>query len=146
MAINTTPVYSKSGQISWGTVLTTANTAVDGTGTVVTLFTAGADGARVERIRSRALGTNVATVLRIFINNGGSTAVAANNALYAEMTIAATTISQVSALLTTNEFPNTLDTTAFPIVLPAGYKITATIGTSVAAGLMVTAIGSSYTE
>lgn len=144
MAANTIPIYSSAGQISWGTVLTTANTAKDGTGTVVTLFTAGADGARIERIRCRALGTNVATVLRIFINNGSDPTVAANNALYAEMTIALTTVSEVAALLTTNEFPNTLDTTAFPIVLPAGYKINATIGTTVAAGLMVTAIGSTY--
>ena len=146
MAVNTTPIYSKAGQISWGTVLTTANTAKDGTGTVVTLFTAGADGARIERIRSRALGTNIATVLRIFINNGGSNAVAANNALYAEMTIAATTLSETTALLTTNEFPNALDTTAMPIVLPPGYTILATIGTTIAAGLMVSAIGSTYTQ
>jgi hypothetical protein len=144
MATNTIPIYSKAGQISWGTVLTTANTAMDGTGTVVTLFTAGADGARLERIRCRALGTNVATVLRIFINNGGATTTASNNALFGEMTIAATTASNAAALLNTNEFPNTLDTTALPIVLPAGYKITATIGTTVAAGLMVTAVGSTY--
>jgi hypothetical protein len=142
MAANTTPIYSKGGQISGG-VLTTANTAMDGTGTVLTVFTAGADGARVERIRSKARGTNVATVLRIFINNGGDNAVADNNELYAEKTIAATTASAVAALLT-NELPDTIDTTSFPIVLPAGYKILATIGTTVAAGLDITAIGSTY--
>jgi len=142
MAANTTPIYSKAGQISGG-VLTTANTAMDGTGTVLTVFTAGADGARVERIRSKARGTNVATVLRIFINNGGDNAVADNNELYAEKTIAATTLSNNAALLT-NELPDTIDTTAFPIVLPAGYRILATIGTTVAAGLDITAIGSTY--
>ncbi len=145
MAINTIPVYSKTPQISWGTVLTTANTAKDGTGSVVTLFTAGSDGARVERIRIKALGTNVATVLRIFINNGLTNATAANNVLYGEITLAATTLSEVAALLTTNEFPNTLDTTAAPLFLPPGYTLTATIGTSIAAGVIVSVIGSSLT-
>ena len=43
MAANTIPIYTKTGQISWdATVLKTANTAKDGTGTVATLFTAGA--------------------------------------------------------------------------------------------------------
>ena len=140
---NTVPIYSKAGQIEWSTLIQTANTAMDGTGTVVTIFTAGADGARVERIRSKAAGTNVATVLRIFINNGSDPTNAANNVLYAEKTIAATTASAVAALLT-NELPDTTDTTAFPIVLPAGYKINVTIGTTVAAGLRVCAVGSSY--
>jgi hypothetical protein len=142
MAANTVPIYSKAGQISGG-VLTTANTAMDGTGTVLTVFTAGADGARIERVRSRARGTNVATVLRLFINNGGDNSDANNNELYAEKTIAATTASAVAALLL-NELPDTIDTTAFPIVLPAGYRLLATIGTTVAAGLDITAIGSSY--
>lgn len=144
MAANTIPIYSKVGQISWANTLKTANTAKDGTGTVATIFTAGADGARVERIRIRALGTNVATVLRIFINNGGANSTPANNVLYAEITVAATTVSETAALLTTNEFPSAADTTAFPIVLPPGYTLTATVGTTIAAGLDVTAIGSSY--
>lgn len=144
MAANTVPIYSKAGQIEWSaTLLQTANTAKDGTGTVATLFTAGADGARVERIRCRAAGTNVATVLRIFINNGSTNATAANNTMYAEKTIAATTLSETAALLL-NELPDTVDTTAFPIVLPAGYKILATIGTTVAAGVYLNAVGSSY--
>lgn len=144
MAANTIPIYSKAAQISWGpALLQTANTAKDGTGTVVTIFTAGADGGRVDRIRSKAAGTNVATVLRVFINNGSANSTPANNILYAEKTIAATTLSEVAALLT-NELPDTTDTTAFPIVLPAGYVINVTIGTTVAAGLYVSAIGSSY--
>ena len=144
MAANTIPIYSLAGQINWDTtLLKTANTAKDGTGTVATLFTAGANGGRVERIRARAVGTNVATVLRIFINNGLDPTTAANNTFYAEATLAATTLSEV-ATLTLNELPNTVDTTAFPIILPAGYKITATIGTTVAAGYYLNAIGSTY--
>jgi hypothetical protein len=144
VAANTVPIYSKAGQIEWAPAeLKTANTAMDGTGTVATIFTAGADGGRVERVRCKANGTNVATVLRLFINNGGANTTAANNNLYAEKTIAATTASAVAALLT-NELPDTVDTTAFPIVLPAGYKLLATIGTTIASGIQVTAVGSSY--
>ena len=144
MAANTAPIYSKAGQVSWAaTALTTANTAMDGTGTVATIFTAGADGGRVERVRTRAKGTNVATVLRIFINNGSDSTDAANNVLYAEKTIAATAASAVAELLL-NELPTTTDATAFPLVLPAGYKLNVTIGTTIAAGLEVIAIGSSY--
>ena len=144
MAANTIPIYTKTGQINWdSTVLKTANTAKDGTGTVATLFTAGADGARVERIRARPIGTNVATVLRIFINNGSTNATPANNVLYAELTLAATTGSEVAALAL-SELPVAADPTAFPIVLPAGYKILATVGTTVASGYMMSAIGGTY--
>jgi hypothetical protein len=144
MAANTIPIYSKAGQIGFGSaLLTAANTAKDGTGTTALIFTAGADGGRVERIRARAIGTNVATVLRIFLNNGSDPAVAANNILYAEKTIAATTLSEV-AELALNELPTTTDPTAFPLVLPANYRIYACIGTAVAAGLRVMAIGSTY--
>jgi hypothetical protein len=144
MATNTIPIYSKAGQIAWSGDLKTANTAKDGTGTVETIFTAGVDGGRVERIRLRSLGTNIATVVRIFINNGLTNATPANNALYAEITVAATTVSETAALLSTNEFPSATDTTAFPIVLPPGYKLLATTGTTIAAGIKIIAIGSTY--
>lgn len=144
MAANTIPIYSLAGQISWNpTLVQTANTAKDGTGTVATLFTAGANGGRVERIRARAAGTNVATVLRIFINNGGANSNPANNIFYAEMTLTATTLSEVATLLL-YEFPNTTDTTALPLILPPAYTIIATIGTTVAAGYYLSAIGSTY--
>lgn len=143
MAANTIPIYTKAGNIGYSTLIQTANTAKDGTGTVNLLFTAGADGGRVERIRARAIGTNVATVLRIFINNGSDPTTAGNNVLYAEKTIAATTLSE-AAELALNEFPTATDPTAFPLVLPAGYRIYCTIGTTVAAGLRVTAIGGNY--
>lgn len=136
MAANTNPIFSRVPDIQWG-VIDTANTAKDGTGTVVTVFTADAnEGGRVERLRIRAKGTNVATVLRVWINNGSSNSTAANNTLLTEMTIAATTVSETAALAD-NELP-------LNIALPPGYKLNVTIGTSVAAGLHVTAIGGKY--
>lgn len=62
---------------------------------------------------------------------------------YTEATIAATTASNSAALALT-EFPNTTDPTAFPLVLPASYRIYVAIGTTVASGLHVTAVGGTY--
>lgn len=136
MPANTAPIYSVAPIISWGSILT-ANTAKDGTGTVVTVFTADAtNGGRVEKLKVRAAGTNVATALRVFINNGSTNATAANNTLYAEASIAATTLSEVAALADTE--------ISLQLPLPAGYKLNITIGTTVAAGLAVTAVGGKY--
>lgn len=142
MAANTTPIYSKVGDVQWGTI-SAANTAKDGTGTVVTIFTADAtNGGRVEKVRIKALGTNVATVLRLFINNGSTNATAANNTLIAEITLPVTTLSEVAAL-TLQELPNLVDT-IIPIVLPPGFKLNVALGTAVSAGYQVTAIGGKY--
>ena len=145
-AANTSQIFCSKGVIGWQT-LTTANTAKDGTGTVALIFTADpSNGGRVERIRAMPLGTNTASVLRIFINNGSDPTVAANNTMYAQATLAATTNSEVAALATV-ELPNALtiaDGTAFPLVLPPGYRLYATLGTTVAAGYAVCAVGGSY--
>lgn len=135
MPANTSPIFSRVPVIAWADV-STANTAKDGTGTVAWVFTAGADGGRIDRIKIRAKGTNVATVLRVWINNGLTNATAANNTLFFELTIAATTVSEVAALAD-NEITMNLP-------LPPGYRIGVTLGTAVAAGLHVTGIGGSY--
>ena len=132
---NQNPIFPIAPNISFGK-LQTANTAKDGTGTTVTVFTAGANGGRIDTIKVRALGTNVATSLRIFINNGSDPTTAANNVLYLEATIAATTLSEADALVDTE--------LALDLGLPPGYKILVTIGTTVAAGLMVTGVGGDY--
>ncbi len=135
--LNTTPIYSGTPNVSWGTV-TTANTAKDGTGTVVTVYTAGADGGRCDYVRVRALGTNTATVLRVFINNGSTNATASNNVLVGEVTLPATTASATAALVEVGY--------TFNQALQAGYKINMTIGTAVAAGWIASAEAGSYTK
>ena len=137
MAANTTPLFTLTPVIGVGSIIATANTALDGTGTVATLFTAGANGARVDYIKIKYTGTSVATLARIFINNGGSNATAANNSLFVEQAITANTISQVAAQA--NEFNIGMN-----ISIPAGYRITATISTAVAAGLVFSAYGGNY--
>lgn len=144
MPANTTPIFPLTPKTSWGK-LTAANTAKDGTGTVVELFTAGANGARIDQIKVRALGTNVATVLRLFVNNGLTQATATNNSLIHEATIAATTLSETAALAD-NDITISKGSDVVPPIqtLPPGYKILATIGTAVAAGLQVTVSGGDY--
>lgn len=137
MPANTSPIFPLTPNVAWG-VIDTANTAKDGTGTVVTIFTAGANGARVDRLRYKAKGTNVATVLRVFANNGSTNGTAGNNSLIREETIAATTLSEVAALAN-GEIAFTDG-----LVLPAGYKLNTTIGTSISAGLHVSAYGGDY--
>ena len=136
MAANTVPIYSRAPVIGFGTIAT-ANTAKDGTGTVVLVWTSDAtEGGKIEKVKVRHAGTNVATVLRLFINNGATNATATNNTLYAEKTIAANTLSEVAEALDC-EVPLNL-------VLPATYRIYATIGTTVAAGLHLTGVGGKY--
>lgn len=135
MAANTAPIFTKIPDIQWG-VVTAVNAAYDGTGTTVVIFTAGsADGNRIERITFRSLGTNAATVVRLFINNGSSAAVAANNTLFFEIAIAST--AGGSAALP--EFSYEI-----PIVLPSGYKIIAATNAAISSGITVTAFGGKY--
>jgi hypothetical protein len=138
MVANVDPIYSRTPDIQWGTtVLATANTAKDGTGTVLTVFTADAtEGGWAGTLVARAAGTNIATVLRVFINNGSTNGTAANNILRYELTLPATTLSEV-AQLAPYEIPLNLN-------LPAGYKINCTVGTTVAAGYYISVNGGKY--
>lgn len=62
------------------------------------IHTAGADGSLIEGIKFTPAGTNVATVMRIFINNGSSPATATNNTFVGEISLQATTASATAAL------------------------------------------------
>jgi hypothetical protein len=137
MPANTSPIFSLTPKTSWGTTaITTANTAKDGTGTVLGVYTAGANGSYVQRVRFRPSGTAVQTVARLFINNGSTNATAANNILFDEITLSAITLSETAAQ-PSFEIPTNF-------ALPAGYVLNITIGTSVAAGWYVSAIGGDY--
>jgi hypothetical protein len=137
MPANTSPIFSVAPAIEWGGLVVSANTTTDLTsGTIYAIFTGGTNGSYIQRIRFRHLGTNVATVARVWINNGSTTGTAANNTLWDEITIAANTVSQVAAAIN-YELP-------FSFALPTGYIIYVTLGTGIAAGLKVTVIGGDY--
>lgn len=114
--------------------LTAANTALDGTGATgrALIFTAGASGAVLPEIRFAHLGTNIATLCRVFRNNGSDPEVAGNNALIADIDIAANTVSSTASAI----FPS-LTTN---LVLGAGERIYVTLATAVAAGIKITPI------
>jgi hypothetical protein len=139
MAANTTPIYSKIADIQWAaSTVASGNTTTDLTsGTIYQVFSADTtNGGYVQRIRFRPLGTNTATVARVWLNNGGDTTVSSNNALWDEISIASSTTSQTSALAT-YELPLN-----FP--LPASYRLYVTLGTSGATGYDVIVIGGKY--
>ena len=138
MAANNNPIFTATPDIQWSTAaLTTANTAKDGTGTVATVFTADAtNGGFITKLSARAAGTNVATVLRVFINNGSTNATPGNNILFAELTLPATTLSEVASQ-PAYEVPINL-------ALPPGYKINCTLGTAVSAGYYLSVAGGKY--
>lgn len=114
--------------------LTAANTALDGTGTTLLVATAPATasgGSVVESLRCMHKGTNVATVLRVFKNNGSTPTVAGNNSLIAEKTMPANTISQVAESVPVDIVINE------PLKANASTpeRIYVSIGTAVAAGV-----------
>ena len=139
MPANVQPIYTKTPDVQWqSTTITAANTTTDLTsGTIYLIFTADTiNGGFVQRIRFRSLGTNVITVARIWINNGLTTGTAANNTLWDEITLNATTATQIASLAL-QELPLNFG-------LPAGYTIYVTLGTAVAAGYDATIIGGKY--
>lgn len=145
MAANINPIFPITPKIQWGTVLTSDATASknhDGTTTnAVCIFTAGANGSRIDEIKALPLGTNVATALRIFVNNGSANTTAANNSIYTDVTMQSSTISEVAGQTeTVIRQPNDNR----PLVLPAGYKLYAVVGTTVAAGIQVTVQGGDF--
>lgn len=141
MPANTSPIFTLAPDIQWSTsVVISANTTTDLTsGTIYLVFTADAtNGGYVQKIRFRAIpgGNNVATVARVWINNGSTTGTAANNILYDELTLAATT-ANAAAAIQNYELP-------LGFALPAGYRIYVTLGTGVATGYASSIIGGKY--
>lgn len=142
MPSNTTPIYSKIGDIQWTSNMTAQNTTTDLTsGTIYLAFTADAtNGGYVQRIRFKpnnaATINNVATVARVWLNNGSATGTAANNTFIDEISLPATTGSATAAL-PVYELP-------LNFAMPPGYTIYVTLGTSVVGGYRATVIGGSY--
>jgi hypothetical protein len=137
MAQNTNPIFVGTPNFGFSATITAANTNTDGTGTVLSVFTAGANGSYVRRLRCKAQGTNQANVLRIFINNGSTQATAANNTLWGELALGGSTASSSAAIGPDYEYP-------LNMVLPAGYVVNVCLGVTSAAGWLVSAEGGNY--
>lgn len=144
MTVTPTPAFVQTPNIGWAVVSTpdteTTSKMHDGTAALTTylqtVFTAGTNGSYLESVKAVSLGTNVASVLRLWINNGSTNATATNNALYKEVALPATTIDEDAALAEVEIL--------LGINLPPGYKILAGVGTAVATGWKVTVLGADY--
>lgn len=139
MPANASPIFPGKPNNDWGGVaVLAANTTVDLTsGTSYLVFTADATvGSRVDYLKVMPLGTNIATVMRVWLNNGSTTATAVNNTMLANKTCPVTTVSQTAELA---EVVIPLDVSIEP-----GHKLYVTLGTAVAAGFHVTALGGDY--
>jgi hypothetical protein len=145
MAANTAPIYSIAGRTdsvaanNTGLIVgPTANTALDGTGTLYKGFTAGTNGSYLQKIRFRPVGSPAATVCRVFISSSTTTN-ATNTWLYDEITLPAVTLSQTAA---SSVFELPLN-----FALPASYLLYVTFGTSTGAagtGYSVVTIAGDY--
>jgi hypothetical protein len=160
MAVTATPIFTQAPNAgALNAILSTAMTntkAFDGTeatGTAMALvFTAGADGSRIDQVVCRlastngatASGTSAATLVRFWINNGSANTTAGNNIFLGEVAIPATAVTALgTSALTT--YSLTLPVNG--LNLPATYRIYA--GTTVAAGgtniaIAVSAFGGNY--
>jgi len=160
MPVTATPIFSQTPNVgALNAILSTAMTntkAFDGTETVGTpmalVYTAGANGSRVDQITCRfastngatASGTSSATVVRFWMNNGSANTTAGNNIFLGEVALPATAVTALgTSALTVYALPVPVG----GLNLPATYRIYA--GTTVAAGgtniaIAVSAVGGDY--
>lgn len=68
MAAGTQPIFIATPK-HWQAVVSVANALRDGTGTVVTLATGGANGSRIDRIEMRAIVATTAGMVRLFVDD-----------------------------------------------------------------------------
>ena len=116
--------------------LTTANTTKTGTGDVGVIYQAKRP-TRVHRIIFRPLGANVATVARVFLNNGEDNDNPTNNSFFDDITLEATTLDETAAQAAEQLSYDDL-------ILEENERLLVTLGTTVAAGWQVTALTEDY--
>ncbi len=143
MAANTQPIYTRKGNLSrdGGTtmsavVLTATGDYTGASANHQLIHTAGADGSYIKRIKCVAIGTNVASVLRIYLNNGSANTTAANNQIIGQLSLPATTAINTAATAEPEY--------ALEMMIPPGFRIYVGVGTTVASGWVCTAVGGDY--
>ena len=110
------PAWATTPRLGIG-ALSTGNSALDGTGTLVSVLSAGASGTKIERLIVKALGTTTLGMVRWFINNG-----AGQHRLFKEVAVTANTASSSNPT-----FEGLVDLSGpdGTLVLPAGYSLEA---------------------
>lgn len=124
MPANTSPIFTLTARSDVAQV-TAANGNRDGTGTIVTVAAAGANGTRIDLIRVQAIVTTTAGMVRLFIHDG------TNMRLYKELPISAVTVSATVDGYSVNYRPDE------PIVLPSGYSLRASTNNAEAMNVFI---------
>jgi len=137
---NVQPIFARIGKIGIGQ-LTAAVTGADLTSANLIFSADSTNGSIVNEVRVKYLpGANtVATAFRVWINNGSALATTMNNTLVSEITIPIITSSQTSA---TADYA--IPMSRGGIILPASYRMYATIGTYSTGTFLVSAYGGDY--
>lgn len=145
---STAPIFTRQAEVSsnsgafgvaaFGAIVITATADFTGvSANHIEVFRADENnGGFIQRIRFKALGTNIATVARIYINNGGLQTVAVNNVFYGEQSLPATTLNNAAATIDVDYPMN--------FAINPGFRIFVGVGTTVAVGWRPTAIGGRY--
>lgn len=144
MAANTNPIFQRLGDVSTNTttgmvqpITAAANDYTGISANYQLIFTADStSGSFIERLRLKAAGTNVASVMRIFINNGTTQTTATNNWFYGEVALPATTAIATAPTIEI-DYP-------MGFAINPSYRIYAGLGTAVAGGWFCGAIGGPY--
>jgi hypothetical protein len=132
MTANIDPIFPKTPVVGLGQA-TVANTARDGTGTLVSVLTGATDGTRVHRIVIKSTVTTTAGMIRLFIYDGSSI-----TRLWREIPITAITVSG-----TVQGFEEIIELFGEQALhLPNGYILKA--GTHNAEAINVIAEGANY--
>ncbi len=132
MAANTAPIFVLTPNIGAASV-STANTARDGTGTIATIFTAGANGSRIEEIVIKATDNPADSTVVFFLYNG-STYYVFDEWDIGDPAAGSTTVATYRESRTYRN-----------LLLPSGWSLRASITVALTAGvMMVTALGGDY--
>lgn len=107
---------------------TSANTTRDGTGTIATVFTAGASGSRIDDVTITAVGTTTAGMVRLFLHDG------TNARLLREVAVSAITPSGTVAAFTAS-------LTNLALVLQSGWSLRASTNNAETFNVAVTRAG-----
>lgn len=126
------PIFTATPKIAIGQV-SAANTGRDGSGTIVTIYTAGSSGSKIERIRVQATVATTAGAVRIFIHDGS------NYRLFKEIMVTAITPST-----SVEAFSDEIDCSSADqvLLLPTGYSVRASTHNAEAINVFV--VGGDY--
>ena len=129
--------YAATPKVGVGTV-TTADASRTAPTTVATVFTAGANGSRVDRINLIGIGATVASMLRLFLYNGTT------YTLWQEVPVSAVTPSS-SVPVFSSDLSAVVQPSRLPLVLPSGWSLRATVNdTQTGSGVNVVAVGGDF--